>query len=271
MARTFLLVLVAFSLLASALAKITLETRKNAVIVENNTHISQDALGNRIVKEPSGKVTIVNAADTKPVQQKKDINGWLTSYWAFGTNFNYFFAEWTVPANPSNSVGQIIYIFNSFEDATESNIIQPVLQWGNPTARWYLASWAVLSNGAAYESTPYPVNPGDQIYGSLSLSGGTWYIYGFVNGAFVTSLSIAASTVGGVQPTAQFTLETYYISDCSQLPATGSVTGNALTIEDNGAIITPTWYLNTYGYDTYCYQSGSTITPTQVTLTFTPY
>jgi len=273
MTRHFLLlVLIGCGLLASALGEITLETRKNAIVVENGTHITHDAYGNMLLHQPSGKLKVVNSSlNAKPVQQKKTINGWLTSEWTYGTNYQYFSAEWIVPAAPQSSAGQIIYIFNSFENAAENNIIQPVLQWGNPTARWYLASWYVTSTGAAAESTPYAVNPGDRINGIISLGSGTWYIWGVVNGYLQTTLTVAATTVGGIQPTAQFTLEAYYVTACSQLPLTGSVTANNIYIIDNGYQITPTWYPNVWSYSPACYPGTYTSTPSQLTLTWYPY
>ena len=61
---------------------------------------------------------------------------------------------WTVPPEPSREDSQLIYLFNGTQDSPVTQILQPVLQWGDSPAGggdgWALASSLVTSSGDAF-------------------------------------------------------------------------------------------------------------------------
>ncbi|MDQ1536442.1 MAG: hypothetical protein QOE58_835, partial [Actinomycetota bacterium] len=69
-------------------------------------------------------------------------SGWITyASWtnSTGTPVSRFATSWRVPAAPSTSIGQTIFLFNGIQNSTM--IYQPVLQWG-PSAAGGGANWA---------------------------------------------------------------------------------------------------------------------------------
>jgi len=275
MGRFVLSVILVSCLVALAFAKVSLETRKNALQVENGSHVIND--GTLItIQQPSGNTTYMKVPTLEqPESLSKRYptfpdNGWQTSFWAFGNSYTYVFGYWYVPNAPPVWSNQIIFFFNSLENNGGSEIIQPVLQWnqgGAPCSNcWTMSSWYVIGSSGVY-SAFVPVSSGALIYGLLTLSGGTWYIYGYVNGVLTTTLTVASATVG-VQPWAQaMVLEAYNINGCNYYPSPGSLTVYDVILYDNGVYIpSPTWYLETWG--NMCGCSGYLTSASQMTLTF---
>jgi len=264
MERNLLFALFLLGLLAVTFGRVSEFARKNVRIVENGTHIIND--GTKLTfQEPSGKITAHELPENLNVPKKRD-SGWVTSYWSFGTNFTEIYGTWTVPPNPTDNVGQILFFFNSLENSAGTEIIQPVLQFQNGVSGWTLASWYVIGDTSA-ETTPFPVNVGDTITGWILLSDGIWYIYGYVNGQLVAELTVSSSTIG-VQPTAQaIVLEAYSPSACDQYPPTGSLTVSSVSLYDGGVQVpSPTW--QTEIYPNSCSASGFETSPSEVTITW---
>jgi len=226
--------------------------RLNGIIrrVENGTHISSSQT-HVVVKGPSGDTETHEISRNEEGRKRLPINGWTTSTWANADStggFDYFDAYWTVPPAPlSNSGSNIVFFFNSLESNPVNDILQPVLQFNNGVAGWTLASWYGVGSNY-YEATPVHVNVGDQIRGLMFISNGIWYIYGYLNGNLVTSMSVATSSVG-TQYFAQWANENYNINDCSYLPATSQLTTSSILFGNlNNNIVTPSWYAGIYDY-----------------------
>jgi len=270
MGRFVLSVILVSCLLAVAFAKVSWETRKNAIEVENGSHIIND--GTHItIQQPSGNNTIMNVPKDlglSPLSKRFPDNGWQTSFWAFGNSYTYVYGQWYVPAAPASRETQIIFFFNSLENAAGNEIIQPVLQWnqGGAANQWTMSSWYVIGS-SGYHSSFVTVAPGALITGVLNLSGGIWYIYGYVNGALTTTLTVASSTIGA-QPDAQaMVLEAYNLGACNQYPSPGSLTVYNVVLYDNGVRVpSPTWYLYTWANSCAC--SGYLTSAAQMTVTF---
>jgi hypothetical protein len=152
----------------------------------------------------------------------------------FTTMTNYF----TVPAAPPNwGVTGILYIFPGLQnddwvplkghenDAPPGfDIIQPVLQYGGDSANgggkwWEVANWYVTLDDSAVWTEATRVNPGDLIFGNMTMVDSTsWYIgaimanTGEVNGFVVSRPRLS------VQNWAFVTLEVYDVFNCANYP-----------------------------------------------------
>jgi hypothetical protein len=159
-------------------------------------------------------------------------NGWVEAVqWEVplksGDNIDELTGKWVVPANPSEN-GGLIYLFNGIEPTTENLILQPVLQWGANGYfggnYWVIASWLVGSN--AYYSPDEKVSAGDTILGTTyitSSSGGTLNWESWAQDTTSGAYSWLGAWSTGYQWNWAFSgvLEAYYITSCSEFPASG--------------------------------------------------
>jgi len=255
---------VAAVLLAPAFGRATLQDRENAIEVKNGTVITRTSEGVS-VQEPHRSSPRFFPNVERSVHEKRT-GTWQTSLWATGTAYNYFYAYWFVPPKPTTtSDGQILYFFNSFEDSTETEILQPVLQWNKGSiAGWSLASWYGSSAGY-YFSTPVAVNAGDSICGFIYQSGSNWIVDGYVNGALISTITVAQRVISATQPYAQLVLESYYVTECTDYPPSEYIRFDYIDIWDGANKANPTWVADVYS--TTC---GETATSTPLpTLTWT--
>ena len=82
-------------------------------------------------------------------------------------SYGALIALWTVPPQPTNNDGQVLYFFPGFEDIDGvQSILQPVLGWY--AGQWTIASWNCCLNNIVTESPVVRVAPGDEIYGSIT-------------------------------------------------------------------------------------------------------
>jgi len=227
----------------SAWGRPTFEDRENAIQVENGTVITRLQNGVRVVGPAGGRERFF--PNLEQSTRAKRTTTWQTSLWATGRSFNYFYAYWFVPPVPTNNENQILYFFNSFEDSTETEILQPVLQFNKVISGWSLSSW-YGSNAGYYLSTPVAVHPGDSICGEIYLSGSTWTVEGFVNGVLTSTISVASSTISATQPYAQLVLESYYVNHCTDYPPSDYITFNYIDIWDGSSRVYPTWVSDVY-------------------------
>jgi len=135
--------------------------------------------------------------------------GWqVYTYWIGPSDITSFLGYWNTPDIPSNTNGQLLYLFtglqnncggyglcpNSSSDSPSSissrgiirtsddlisaatNILQPVLQYGFSPAGggeyWGMASWYVANIGTVYTSVSQ-VAPGDMLFGNMTKVEGT--------------------------------------------------------------------------------------------------
>jgi len=145
---------------------------------------------------------------------------------------------WAVPADPSPSVfAQLTYLFNGLQ--SNSEIIQPVLQWGNNGSfgggYWTFASWHVYydNGGGAYYSPVKTTSTGHAIYGNTASttcdSAGlcSWQI---TTRDITTDVGTTMSLTPGTTPNTigevfnradQAVLEAYSVIYCSDYPPNG--------------------------------------------------
>jgi hypothetical protein len=254
MFRTLLLISLAL-VFASTLGE-PLWDRRSATVVANGTRIFNDGSKLRF-EDPSGAITH-KEINQGSIHNKRD-SGWIASVWTYST-FDYYYAVWNVPCIPSTPTGQILFFFNSFENSAYNDILQPVLQYNNGVSGWTLASWYGV-DGYYYESTPVSVNVGDVITGIIWLYDGTWYILGYVNGVFETELTVSYATAGA-QANAEFAMEVYYVTECSQYPPTNVLSVRDIYLENGSTQITPSWSTDVYSNSCNAGASGDTTTAT---------
>jgi hypothetical protein len=157
------------------------------------------------------------------------------------TSYGELTAQWDVPLSPPSNNSQTVYFFPGFEDYSYgTRIIQPVLGWNADFAgAWGIASWNYIS-GNAMESSPKGATPGDIIAGYLqaTCSAGTqdcqtWNIT-TTDAVAEETTALSSSTAGGQNFNWAFggVLEVYSISQCSDYPATTSLTFSYVSLYD---------------------------------------
>jgi len=201
--------------------------------------------------------------------------GWSAYVYAQATPpIKQYNGSWIVPAAPSEQESQVLFLFTGLQNSYDladgvavTNIIQPVLQWGESEAGggeyWALASWYVDSNENAYYSkltAQNSVNAGDTIQGNMFyvLASKVWTIQSIdVTTHTPTTLKIATNTT---EPYAFVTLEVYNVDSCQDYP-TGTVPFTHLAFDQ----FTPSWSTEaTPG----CGEKVSVGSATAVTITF---
>ena len=90
------------------------------------------------------------------------------------TPVTLFTTSWTVPNEPMNkNSGQVIYLFNSIENPSTTDILQPVLQWSNTDPQcqgWSVSSWWIPPDSdVALKTKPVPVQVGQTVTGVIEL------------------------------------------------------------------------------------------------------
>ena len=205
------------------------------VLNDDNATVSQEQNGDVFVQYSDGQTT------TFPPCQAGDgpqfsTNGWVEAAYD-NVATTQMSGKWQVPSSPTTNDGQTIFIFDGTENGPQTDIIQPVIQWGPSAAGggafWALASWYVTSSGSYLVSKLIGINAGDAISGSLTASGcvsGTcsWVI----KGEDTTLGTKTVLSVKGIdaQTHAVVTLEVYGVSKCSDYPASGESIFKGLSV-----------------------------------------
>ena len=191
--------------------------------------------------------------------------GWLEDFNMVMTGgITWLSNTFTVPPNPSSNQSQDVAFFGGIENSsTGSEIIQPVLDYGDGTYHWQVRAENCCNGGRNYYSPYYSVNVGDTIDGyvypesntNCLSSQGQWFIGINVNGSSEVGYSTCSWdspmnwAFGGV-------LEVHNLSSCSGLPYTsGGESFSNISVYVNGSPATiGSW--NTYtpsGLNPECY------------------
>lgn len=133
---------------------------------------------------------------------------------------------WNVPSDAQTQTDQVLYYFTGMQNmfAGNTEIVQPVLQWGADSAApgsgkfWGLASWYV--GPTTLISTLKHVSPGDNIYGVIKQTGSaSWDIYGEVSAKSInTKLTVNKDLQNDWLAV---TFEGYNLASCTQYPKSG--------------------------------------------------
>jgi len=193
-------------------------------------------------------------------------DGWLDNAgWyppAGSNNLSYFYSDYTVPGNPTNGNGQVLFFFIGMQDNDNAsvNIIQPVLTWGNGVPGWNVASWVCCpSNVTTHSPTLVGFGAGDHIYGTLQRDNTTtWKVDSEV--AKTGQHTTLNDQVGALQYNwADVTQEVYSVKTCDQF-AVGATIYSKLTLKDqNSNTLSPKWsFTGTTGCNGHITQPDST-------------
>jgi hypothetical protein len=168
------------------------------------------------------------------------VNGWISRIYAVAPTppsglrwYNGMTNTVTVPADPSNRHGQLLYFFTSFLPFSNNMIIQPVLQWGIGLAgggsKWTAAVWYVDEDDLVKHSPLKDVSAGDVLKGQMAGLAGSCTAGGVCRWAAAWSRNGVGLTSFVVQGTEPFTiadkavLEAYNMDFCRQLPAANAI------------------------------------------------
>jgi len=219
--------------------------------------------------------TVVNSISLPP-------QGWqVYTYYVAQNNVSSFVGNWNVPDIPSDSSGQLLYVFTGLQNncggfgkcghglTNPVGILQPVMQYGDSPAGggdfWGMASWYVGAFGTANTQVS-KVSPQDLLLGNMTrLQGEEWE----VDFTDVTNPHVAAATLRVSKPSTKFepdcyvTMETYGVSSCKQYPKT-SVMFVSMVIKELQAQITPKWVRT--NYSSACGETSVVVSPSAVTL-----
>lgn len=147
-----------------------------------------------------------------------------------------------VPPPPKNNDGQILYFYFGLQDIDDVvTVLQPVVGWNADfDSAWGIASWNCCVNGATNESSPLPVNSGDEIIGQIENTCGppphanehcpSWTVYAIDN---TLELLLGESYATGFNSTSSYgqtfnwafgaVMEVYNIAQCGDYPSSTRV------------------------------------------------
>jgi MYXO-CTERM domain-containing protein len=170
-------------------------------------------------------------------------DGWLLSYSypgsvSSGSNLS---TKWIVPTPPTDVSTQDIAFFNDLE--TNTAIVQPVLDFSELPGTWAMEAESLVGNNDV-QSTLVAVEPGDLLLGTVTSadcdSSGvcqSWTITltDTTTGKSTTQTTMAVTDAPNEVDAA--VLETYDVSSCARLPASGEVPflDNSLTTSTGAA------------------------------------
>jgi hypothetical protein len=173
-------------------------------------------------------------------QQLPTVEGWVSRIYATAPHppsghrwYNGMTSTVTVPGNPLNRNGQLVYLFTSFLPFSNNMIIQPVLQWGIGPAgggtKWTAAAWYVDDDDLVRHSPLRDITAGDVMTGQMAALPGTCDGWGVCRWAAAWARNGAGLTSMVVQGTEPFTiadkavLEADGVDSCRQWPSGGAV------------------------------------------------
>eukprot|EP00026_Physarum_polycephalum_P008374 Phypoly_transcript_08456.p1 GENE.Phypoly_transcript_08456~~Phypoly_transcript_08456.p1 ORF type:complete len:291 (-),score=43.89 Phypoly_transcript_08456:67-939(-) len=208
--------------------------------IPDDSHIIEEQDGAHVVL-PNGNIFQVPKCDYPPIPKKEKLSpkqdgtpdGWQVYTFAEARRgYKSFTGTFNVPLDPQDwpaGDDAVIYLFTGLEDTSGSNIIQPVLQYGNDTEDgggkyWALADWWVYADGTYLVSEVKKVNSGDVVFGNMTqIAPKTWTTSAYVvnNPTITTNLTVTKLDLESV-PHAYCTLEVYNIAMCSYFPKSGT-------------------------------------------------
>jgi hypothetical protein len=174
--------------------------------------------------------------------------------------------KWTVPSSPTKNIGQTIFLWDGLQPSDGASVVQPVLQYGKSAdgggPEWICASWYVKPDtSTVFWSTPINVSVGDSMLGQLTHANSNWYPdCQDLTASTETELTVNHNMTETYAPVE---LETYSVTKCSELPATGSTSFHNLGVQVG---LTPSWIGEKYISNWSCGQSVDVVSSQKVIL-----
>jgi hypothetical protein len=209
-------------------------------------------------------------------------DGWEQyAAWQHNPTLTSFLGNFSVPDLPAQAP-EVLYIFTGLQNINwipkvdpipkvPFDIIQPVLQYpGTSNKDWAIRSWYVTVNGQSYASTPVAIQPGDVIFGNMTMIGNaSWIIVSeSANTGKATSLHASGAKVL-TQPWAYVTIECYGCNGCSTYPTQPSYFTGMTFTDENAQPIAANWTANPQpNPKLQCHETTSIVSPGAVTFSF---
>ncbi|AUH51321.1 hypothetical protein CXB49_11095 [Chromobacterium sp. ATCC 53434] len=193
---------------------------------------------------PQGEAIGQNGPAPKPQASTDDqINGWvLDTELVTSSAYAGISANWTVPAAPASSDGQVVYFFPGLQDRNNvQSILQPVLGWNAfNDNRWTIASWNCCRDGAVNYSTPQATASGNQIVGTVqnncAAGTATCTSWNIVTRDATRNVASTLSRTSNYGQTFNWAfggvLEVYGVNSCDDYPSDGAMSFTAVRLLD---------------------------------------
>jgi hypothetical protein len=199
-----------------------------------------------------------------------DYNGYLAYVTAvLTTGADKMTGYITVPPVPATQGDQTVYLFPGLEDyADVVSILQPVLGWNPDGASsgqtWTITPWNCCRAGTVYYGPTQIVAAGDVIFGTMTLGAkNTWTIAATdTTNTSIPTVSLASRDRQPQTWAFGAALETYGVTECSQLPA-GPISFDSILVYVKKAVIaSPPWTTNTGG-SAGCSATATIVSPSE--------
>ncbi len=209
------------------------------------------------------------------VRPPEAYNGYLAYITALLTTpVDKMTAYLTVPPAPQTQSGQTVYLFPGLEDYQDVvSILQPVLGWdadGTSSDKfWSISPWNCCRRGTVYEGPSANVAAGDVLYGTMTFAAkdDTWTIsFEDTSNSSIPVVTLASRDKQTFDWVFGSALETYGVTECSQLPA-GSVYFTEIQVYvDRKLLADPPWTVNSGGTAGCTETSATIVSPTEQTI-----
>ena len=212
--------------------------------VINNGDVTYVTNGNDLILTVICKNVTQNIIDERTLNWKSgtaaatlsNFNGWIEYAYDNMAQIRQFDAYWTVPSSPpSSESAEPIFLFNGIRTYGETAIVQPVLEWNQPSTGlyWTGSSWALKDGMQTFRTTRITASTGHTMKGRLYWYSATneWYIqiYDVTNGQY---RSLYSNYVPDSNVQVDVTLEGWGIDDNSDVP--GDTTFYNMVYKYNG-------------------------------------
>lgn len=175
----------------------------------------------------------------------------------------------TVPPVPATQGDQTVYLFPGLEDYSDVvTILQPVLGWNQNGASsgqtWTITPWNCCRAGTVYHGPSAVVAPGDVIYGTMTLGAKSTWTVAATDTSNTAVPTVTLKTRDKQPQTWVFgsALETYGVTECSQLPAGPIYFDSILVYVKNVVQANPPWTASTGG-SAGCTATDTIVSPTE--------
>lgn len=176
--------------------------------------------------------------------------GWdAAAYWSSSSALGSMSAQFVVPAPPAAPAGSTIFLFVGTTQRDGNGILQTVLQYGPSSAggdaSWAVANWYCCFLGQVNSSSLVSASQGDTITTALTTAGQE--ANGTFSWTFATSVgsqSVPPYTVDTPNPQVLSfggALESYGVTDCTQLPRSPLTFNNLKLTSITGNSFAPAW------------------------------
>jgi MYXO-CTERM domain-containing protein len=210
-------------------------------------HDRYDRNGQRITRRLISEST--PSVGSIPAHLAHGYDGWIVDYLYIANSIpgaTSLSTYWTVPAAPTSIGTQDVAFFNDIcttNDGTNLDILQPVLDYNGGNGYWLIESEHCCINDGDVQTSGTKVSVGDTILGKVTGSGcnstgacSTWVVVTTDVTTSKTETLTVTNALGYPREVHPAVLETYDITSCSMLPASGAITFYDNTVTNSSGV-----------------------------------